>query len=288
MKLIFADDFDGPLSISPDGRNARYPAHKTGGGDFSGYIFSNPAGENKPFGQAGTFMRIHASKASGTNGISGIISSIRSDGSGLAASVSFYMECRFVAQSAPGTWPTFWTLTAGGLLDKKAPCDECDIIEAYGGVGPKNPNSGGEYCLTTHFWRQTKPDWFEEKRADGQPNPLYKPHNARPQTTTLGGKSSWSWTFHTYGMLVTETETAYYFDDIEVRRHLTGPISKSEPIWFLINYAIGGISRWQIDLERYGNQSDMWVDFVRVYSSKPMVTGPFEAKPSTPAATQPQ
>jgi hypothetical protein len=37
MKLVFADDFDGPLSISPSGMNARYSAHKTGGGDFSGW-----------------------------------------------------------------------------------------------------------------------------------------------------------------------------------------------------------------------------------------------------------
>ena len=41
----FADDFDGPLSISPDGRGARYAAHKTGGGDFSGWPFSDPAGD---------------------------------------------------------------------------------------------------------------------------------------------------------------------------------------------------------------------------------------------------
>ena len=40
MKLVFADDFDGPLSISPDGRGARYAAHKTGGGDFSGLFLS--------------------------------------------------------------------------------------------------------------------------------------------------------------------------------------------------------------------------------------------------------
>ena len=33
----------------------------------------------------------------------------------------------------------------------------------------------------------------------------------------------------------------------------------------MINYATGGISGWQIDLEREGNASDMWVDYVRVY-----------------------
>jgi hypothetical protein len=278
LKLLFADDFAGPLSISPDGKNARYPAHKTGGGDFSGWIFSDPAGENDPFGQAGTWLRIHASKKPGTKGRSGILSSIRGDGSGVSALPPCYFECRFVAQSAPGTWPAFWTLTKGTIgMDKAAPeyeavkkagGDELDIIEAYGGYGPKNPNSGGNYCIVSHFWNQPKPAWHEPKGADGKPNPLYKPHSAVVDTLALGGKSSWSWTFHTYGLLITETDTVYYFDGSEVLRHPTGPVSKTQPTWFLVNYAIGGISGWQIDLERYGNQSDMWVDYIRVYSGR--------------------
>jgi len=278
MKLVYADDFNAPLSISPDGQNAKYPCHKTGGGDFSGWQFSNPSADNKIFEQAGTFMRIHASKKPGTNGSSGIISSIRGDGSGVSVSIPSYFECRFIAQSAPGTWPAFWTLTKGTLgMDRndpeytataKAGCDELDIIEGYGGYGRGNPNSGGVYCIVTHFWGQQKPDWAQEKGPDGKPNPNYKPTNTAPDTLKYGGKGSWSWTFHTYGVQITETDTVYYFDDFEVLRHPTGPVSKSQPAWFLINYAIGGISGWKIDLNRYGNQSDMWVDYVRVYSGR--------------------
>jgi len=275
MKLLFADDFDGPLSISPNGMNARYACHKTGGGDFSGWIFSNPAGANDPFGQTGTFLRIHASKAPGTKGRTGILSSIRQDGSGVSARPPCYFECRLVAQSATGTWPAFWTLTKGTVgMDKAAPdfqavakmgCDELDVIEAYGGYGPKNPNSGGHYSVTTHFWAQPKPDWVDAKGKDGKPNPLYKHHSTVPDAMELGGRSSWSATFHTYGVQITESETAYYFDDIEVLRHPTGAASKNMDTWFLINYAIGGISGWKIDLSRYGDVSDMWVDYVRVY-----------------------
>ncbi|MFI5379476.1 MAG: hypothetical protein ACHRHE_09280, partial [Tepidisphaerales bacterium] len=218
MKLAFADDFDGPLSISPDGQNARYPAHKTTGGDFSGWPFSNPAGENAPFGQVGTFLRIHASKKPGTKGSTGIISSLRADGSGVSASAPCYFECRFIAQSAPGTWPAFWTLTKGTLgMDKSSPdykamsalgTDELDVIEAYGGYGPKNPNSGGKYGIVSHFWKQPKPEWSTEKGPDGK---LLHPSSATPDTMTLGGKSSWSHTFHTYGVLITPTDTVYYF-----------------------------------------------------------------------------
>lgn len=278
MKLAFADDFDGPLSISPDGRAARYAAHKTGGGDFSGWQFSDPQGENEPFGQRGTFLRIHASKPWGTKGRSGILSSLRADGTGLCVPIPSYFECRFVAQSAPGTWPAFWTLTKSTLgMDKSDPSfeavtamgtDELDIIEAYGGYGPKNPNSGGFYSSVSHFWKQPKLAWTEKKLSDGTPNPEFKPTSFRTDTLALDGKSSWSWTFHTYGLAITETDTVYYFDDVEIGRHPTGPTSKAQPAWFLINYAIGGISGWQTDMERYGNRTDMWVDFVRVYSGR--------------------
>ena len=54
-------------------------------------------------------------------------------------------------------------------------------------------------------------------------------------------------------------------DNAEVGRHPTGPASKSGPARFLIDYAIGGISGWKTDLTRYDNESDMWVDYVRVY-----------------------
>jgi len=33
----------------------------------------------------------------------------------------------------------------------------------------------------------------------------------------------------------------------------------------MINYAIGGISGWKIDLAREVDATDMWVDYVRVY-----------------------
>ena len=79
------------------------------------------------------------------------------------------------------------------------------------------------------------------------------------------GNTSWSEAFHTYGLYVDEQDTIYYFDDKEVWRHPTNPVSFSDPHVFLINYAIGGGSGWSIDLKRYGNASDMFVDYVRVF-----------------------
>lgn len=250
MKLLFADDFDGPLSISHSGKNTRYCSHKPGGGDFSGWPFSDFEGPYNPFSQVGTYLRIHASKNPDGKASSGLISPVALDGSGVYASVPFYMECRFIAQSAPGTWPAFWTLT------KKGPAsgvDELDIIEGYGGVGKGNPNHPG-YSVTSHFWGQSNPDGTK-KKAFGK----------RIDMLTLPGGSYWSTTFHTYGLKVTDTDTIYYFDNREVFRHPTGDVSKSEPAFFMINYAIGGISGWKIDMEREGDVSDMYVDYVRVY-----------------------
>jgi beta-glucanase (GH16 family) len=84
--------------------------------------------------------------------------------------------------------------------------------------------------------------------------------------TKLGGRASWSTTFHVYGVSIGLKDTIYYFDNIEVLRHPTGELSKQNPHFFMLNYAIGGASGWPIDLERYGNESDMYIDYVRVYA----------------------
>jgi hypothetical protein len=255
MYLLFADDFNAMPKITPMGLDGTYAAHKPPNGDFSGWRFSHKddyEGAHDPFEQKDTWLRIKARSTGNqkTDG-SGLISSARFDGTGVFATPPCYLECRFVAQSAPGTWPAFWTLA---VKDKE--CDELDIIEGYGGVGPGNPNST-DYHIVTHFWGQ--------KDANGKEKKGF--HRTVP-VTEMCGKGLWSATAHTYGVMIGEEETVYYFDDLEVLRHPTGTISIGTPAFFLINYAIGGISGWKIDLKRYGNGSDMWVDYVRVYSGR--------------------
>src|SRR5690606_32491761 len=172
-------------------------------------------------------------------------------GNGFWAKPPAYLEARFTAQSAPGTWPAFWTITH---IDRGQPGDELDIAELYGGVGKGNPNHPG-YSIVSHFWRQTNPDGSKKKSF-----------NARPAIMEMGGRNYWSTTFHKYAVLIGEKETVYYFDDIEVLRHPTNEVSL-RPHCILLNYAIGGISGWPIDLERYGNGSDMYIDYVRVYQA---------------------
>jgi len=262
MKLVFSDDFGGPLSVSNDGKGKRYMAHKPGGGDFSGFPFTGPESRRNPFSQRGTFLGIHASRDPADpkdKGSTELIAPVDSNGKGFYVSAPFYMECRFVAQSVAGSWPAFWAIgkRKESEGDHNAPVDELDVIEAYGGVGAGNPNGYGLYEATSHFWNQ--------QGADGQPLRLSVPSSARIDMTRFGSGTSWSTTFHTYGLLVTRADTVYSCDGVEVLRHPTNEISKSARFTFLINYAIGGISGWKIDLKREGEASDMWVDYVRVY-----------------------
>ena len=252
MKRVFADDFDGPLSIANDGRGARYNAHKPRFGDFSGWPFNNVDSGQPPFEQVDTYLRIKARKAPGTRGSTGFLATVDMDGKGFWAKPPCYLECRLIAQSAPGAWPAFWTYTA---LDRGVPGDELDICELYGGVGKKNPNHPG-YSIVSHFWRQTDPDGSKKKGF-----------HTRPAIMELGGKSYWSTTFHTYAVRIDREATVYYFDGIEVLRHRTNDLSL-RPHVVAVNYAIGGISGWPIDMKRYGDGSDMYVDYVRVYAAE--------------------
>jgi hypothetical protein len=252
MTLVFSDDFNGALSISGDGKTTRYCAHTPWNGDFSGWPFRDAAGPLNPFSIVGTFLRIHASKTAFGESSTGLISSVGTDGGGFSVQAPCYFECRFTALAASGTWPAFW-LSTNKAYPQGTPSDELDVMEGYGGKGDGNPNDPG-YSVTTHFW--------DQKTANGKPAT-----GAGKQVgmTSLGGRSFWSTTFHTYGVKVTTTETIYYLDDLEVFRHPSGKISATEPLFFLIDYAIGGNSGWKIDLEREHNVADMYVDFVRVY-----------------------
>ncbi|MDR1585245.1 MAG: glycoside hydrolase family 16 protein, partial [Prevotellaceae bacterium] len=112
MKLLYADDFDEDLSISNDGKNAKYNATPLRG-NFSGWPFVKPDhADGSPFSQVDSYLRITAKKKEGADkGTTGFIASARADGGGFWVTPPCYLECRFTAQSAVGTWPAFWAMT---------------------------------------------------------------------------------------------------------------------------------------------------------------------------------
>ena len=259
LPLAFADDFNGPLSISSTDPKATYYDHKPPHGyqDFSQHTFSGRESPKNPFAQVDSYLRIRASDQ--TNA-SGLISSMKNDATGLKVGLPCYFECRFLGPNAVGAWPGFWLMT-DYMTDyqakgDKTPVDELDIIEAYGGDGPGSPNADDTYMVTPHCWNQGKTGQAIEKKAfEGMKNPVRMRRRGIPST--------WFEAPHTYGCLVNPTETIYYCDDIEVGRHETLPICREKPLFFMINLATGG--GWPVDLSRYNGLADMYVDYVRVY-----------------------
>ena len=259
MKLVFADDFTGKLSISSTNPKATYYDHKPPEGyqDFSIHVFSGHESPKDPFAQIDSYLRIRASDLAKS---AGLICSIKNDGTGVKAKAPCYFECRFIGPNAVGTWPGFWLMTDYMTdYDKrkdKTPCDELDIIEAYGGEGPGSPNAFDAYMISPHCWNQGDAGKaLETKAYDAMHNPI--------RMKKFGIPSTWFETFHTYGCKITETDTSYYCDDIEVARHATLPLSKQQPLFFMVNLATGG--GWPVDLSRYDGIADMYVDYVRVY-----------------------
>lgn len=254
MKLVFEDDFNTMPKISNNGKDAIYNAHKPGGGDFSKLLFSNPEGEGNPFSQVDSFLRIRARTSTNT---SGLLSSLRANGTGITASLPCYFECRFIAPSAPGCWPAFWLMTKDAYMGSKKPEDELDAIEAYGLTNMETnklkARNVKSYSATSHAWNQTEPPLGR----------LSKPVDQ----FSMGSGSAWYMSPHVYGIKIGETETVYYCDNMEVGRHPTLKISKEQPFFFMINLAVGG-NGWSVDLSRYNGVVDMYVDYVRVFADK--------------------
>jgi hypothetical protein len=263
MKLVFAEDFTGPLSISSTDPRATFYDHKPPHGyqDFSQHVFSSHDSPKNPFAQVDTYLRIRASDRTKS---AGLISSLKNDGSGIKVKAPCYFECRFLAPNAVGAWPAFWLMTdyVTNWKDRGAqtPSDELDVIEAYGGEGPRSPNAGDLYMIQPHCWLQGETGKALEKRAyEAMRNPI--------SMRKFGIPSTWFEAFHTYGCQVTRTDTIYYCDDIEVGRHPTLPLCKKQPVFFLIDLATGG--GWPVDLSRYNGVADLYVDYVRVYQQAP-------------------
>ena len=264
MALVFADDFKEPLSISSTDPKATYYAHKppNGSQDFSTLPFSDFESAKNPFFQIDSYLRIRADEKKNS---SGLLSSLHNDASGIKVSAPCYFECRLLGPNAIGTWPAFWLMTdyltqaKQGTPDQSVPVDELDIIEAYGGEGPGEPNAKDSYMITPHAWNQGETGKAAETSA------FQAMHNPASMKK-FGIPSTWYETFHTYGCKITLTDTIYYCDNIEVGRHKTLDTSKEYPFFFMINLATGG--GWPVDLSRYDGRADMYVDYVRVYAGK--------------------
>lgn len=248
MDLVFADDFTGPLSISNCGTGATYNSRKADGTGYSQAYLADYEGPNNPFANPGNeYLRMRNSPAPPElpkPWIGGNITSLRCDGTGVAATYG-YFEARILAPSGNGTWPAFWFLSKDHIVPGVPDEGEVDGFEGY---GHKN-----YICQAIHWWS-----------GDALPSPTTQCDFNHEQ---FGPGDNYAKRFHVYGVRISETDIIWYVDGQEVWRKPTFDGVRG-PMYFLISQAMGG--GWPIDLSRYNNGADMYVDWVRVYEPNGM------------------
>ncbi|GLX70573.1 S-layer homology domain-containing protein [Paenibacillus glycanilyticus] len=266
MHVLYEDDFTGPLSISKTGEGTRYASLKPdwpNGSEFGEAIFADPTDAVNPFSILGDdLLRIRVTKApegyvdpQGWNRkyIGGLLSSVRLDGTGIAAT-NGYFEARIQMPAGKGAWPAFWLMSQNSSGPDHLPSTaEIDTVEAYG-----HDPSGA--CQAKHWWAGS---------------PETHQTNCSSSNFAYGDNAS---TWHTYGTKITPTEVIYYIDNVEVWRHASFEQANT-PMYFMLNLALGG--GWPIDLAKYGDQIDMYVDYVRVFEPDASPTNPNPGSPST-------
>jgi hypothetical protein len=251
MTLQWAEEFTSPLSISRTGADATYAATKpdpSGGTQFGEALFADPASG------AGTlttvdrdFLRIRvrpagegAGGATGSVHLGGLLSSADLGGPGFAAQYG-YFEARIMGAPGAGSWPAFWMLNSESAARQKDTSAEVDAVELYG-------HSTLGSCHTVHNWDVT------QRRESGASEPHCKDPN---------GFADWAMAWHTYGVRITPNGATFSIDGLTVSTadHLS---HSSEPFFFMLDLALGG--GWPVDLRPTAGITDMYVDWVRVYT----------------------
>ena len=253
MKLVFCDDFDGKLNITRNGDNGSYMSHTPWWGDFGDAGFEDFDSKFNPFSiEDDTFLCISAKKHEEYAEIDkhkrpyvgGIISQVNSKGEGFTAKMG-YFEARMLCPPGLGTWPAFWLMSQRQLLDKTIGfSSELDVLEEYG----RQPHI---VHMVQHLW-DSRPEGIKGKGV----------HKSDTYDLVEMGLGDSVQTFHTYGCKITEDEVIYYIDNVPTKRHPTDEMSKG-PMYFLIDLALG--PGWKVELDRYGNDVRLFVDYVRIY-----------------------
>ncbi|MGI6851212.1 family 16 glycosylhydrolase [Mesorhizobium sp. 1B3] len=138
-----------------------------------------------------------------------------------------YFEIRADMPDTQGTWPAFWLLPADGTWPP-----ELDVIEMRG----QNPN---QLVLTAH------------SEATGEHTQIRSVANV---SDTEG--------FHTYGLLWTQNELVWYFDDVEVARAETPP-DMHDPMYMIANMGLGGWAGTPAD--GLATPAEMKIDYIHAY-----------------------
>jgi hypothetical protein len=246
--LIYAEEFNRPVSVTRTGAGADYAAAKPAHGgaeDFGAAIFADPAqGFDNVRVVDDRYLRIDVEpnpagytdpQGWGRTHLGGMLASARPDGSGFSAQYG-YFEARVLAPAAPGTWPAFWMLPNDNLVAPTPTVAEIDAVELYG----HNPTGT---CHTTHDYNSPHDDGV-----------------ARCANRYSSDRAALSW--HTYGASVLPSGITFYIDG-QVAATAPQVDGGGSPLFFLVNLALGG--GWPVDLGAVQDRATLYVDYIRVY-----------------------
>ena len=132
-RLVFEEEFTGPLSVSAYGPGTKWIAHTPYGGDFGEAWFTDPTFSPSPFSIKNGILNITAWKdrTNKNHWRSGLLSSVDRSGAGFAQALGYY-EARMQLPTGPGVWPAFWLDGLGSFKTPKTKTAEVDILEEYG------------------------------------------------------------------------------------------------------------------------------------------------------------
>ncbi|HUL51380.1 MAG TPA: glycoside hydrolase family 16 protein, partial [Candidatus Nitrosotalea sp.] len=158
-RLVFNEEFDGPLDVSPGGPGTQWIAHTPWNGDFGDAAFANPdLAKGFPFKVEKGILRIEARKNSSGRWQAGLLASNDPRGRGFALQYG-YFEMRAKLPPGRGIWPAFWLCSSWDRTNPKAGDNgsvEIDMLEYYG------DETGGSFTSTVHVWKP------EPHRAEGR------------------------------------------------------------------------------------------------------------------------
>src|SRR5260221_5025001 len=158
-----------------------------------------------------------------------------------------YFEMRADMPNEQGAWPAFWLLPANGSWPP-----ELDVLQMIG----QDPNTAN---TTVH------------SDATG----LHTVQSTAVKVPSTDG-------FHNYGVLWQADAITWYFDDVAVA-HANTPADMHDPMYMLVNLAVGGIAGTPADGLPHG--SDMKIDYIKAYSLDSAPLGTSATTLSTPSTS---
>lgn len=238
FELTFHDEFDS-LSISSDpDSDATWYTRTPWNGDFGAASFKGSE-TNGTFSISEGVLSITAQKDENGNWTSGLLSSVDPNGDGFSQQYG-YFEIRAELPAGAGVWPAFWLVGMNRLEPGSTYTAELDIFEHYGAMP-------GTFSSKWHVWQRDGSgghDWAYQRTA------------VEPGALSSG--------FHTYGVLVEEDYTTFYFDGVEQWKIET-PEEHQQPMMVLADFALGG--GWPVTDAPDG--TSLKIDYIRVYAEVP-------------------